>query len=438
MGKRKFDYSRLIVVLCFLCVFITLGFCSSGRTMYLTAITDALDIKRGAFSLNDTFRFIATTVLNIFFGTLVNRFGTKKLICAGFGCLIAFALINSFAEHLFLFYLAGILLGIGLSWTGTAMMSTVVNEWCEKNKGAMTGAILAANGLGGAVSVQILSPIIFEEGNPFGYRNSYRLVAMLLAIVLVLIVVFFRERPKGAEKVLLPKSKKRKVRGNGWVGMDYAEVVKKPYFYLALICMTFTGMSLQGLSGIATPHMYDLGMDKAYVATLMTVGSLCLMCSKILVGVIYDRVGIRTTMNISLICTFLSLGGLVILSNSMHGQIIAFIRAVVSSVAMPLETVMLPFFAAELFGNKCFAKVLGLFSAASTAGFAVGAPFANLCYDVFGNYNVAFAVFAVLMLFVSVTLQFVLRASMKEREKILASLLKEEGGSLAESVERNA
>ncbi len=424
--KKKFDYSWVIVGLCFLCVCVTLGFCSSGRTMYLTAITDALEIKRSAFSLNDTFRYVATTVLNIFFGTLVNKFGTKKLICAGFGCLIAFALINSYAEHLYWFYLAGILLGIGLSWTGTAMMSTVVNVWCTQHKGTITGAILAANGLGGAVSVQILSPIIFEEGNPFGYRNSYRLVAILLAIVLVLIVVFFREQPKGAEKQILPKNKKRKVRGGGWIGMDYTDVVKKPYFYLALVCMTFTGMSLQGLGGIATPHMYDIGMDKAFVATLMTVGSLCMMGSKLLNGVMYDRIGIRTTMNICLVCTFLSLGGLVILSNSTFGQIIAFIRAIVSSVAMPLETVMLPFFAAELFGDKSFTKVLGLFTAASTAGFALGSPFANLCYDIFGNYNMAFIVFAVLMLFVSVTMQFVLLASMEDRKRILVSLSKEE------------
>jgi len=423
----------VIIGLCFLCVCITLGFCSSGRTMYLTAITEALDIKRSAFSLNDTFRYVATTILNIFFGTLVNKFGTKKLICAGFCCLIAFALINSYAEHLYWFYLAGILLGIGLSWTGTAMMSTVVNVWCTKNKGTITGAILAANGLGGAISVQILSPIIFEEGNPFGYRNSYRLVALLLSIVLVLMVVFFRDRPKDAEKSVLPKNKKRKVRGNGWIGMEYTDVVKKPYFYLALVCMTFIGMALQGLGGIATPHMYDIGMDKAYVATLMTVGSLCMMGSKLLNGVMYDRIGIRTTMNICLCCTFLSLGCLVILSNSMFGQIIAFVRTIVSSIAMPLETVMLPFFAAELFGNKAFAKVLGLFTAASTAGFALGAPFANLCYDVLGNYNMAFVVFAVLMLFVSITMQFVLRASMKDRKKILASLIEEENKECADT-----
>lgn len=419
--KKKFDYTWIIVAICFLSVCTSLGLCSSGRTMYLTAITEALNIKRSAFSLNDTFRYVTTTILNMFFGLLVNKFGTKKLMCAGFICLIGFALLNSYAEHLFVFYIAGILLGIGLSWTGTTMVSAVINVWCKKNKGLVTGAILAANGLGGAVAVQILSPIIFEEGNPFGYRNSYRLVALILAIMLVLIIVFFRETPKGEEKADIPLRKKRKVRGTGWVGMEYSDAIKKPYFYLTLICMTFTGMSLQGLNGISTPHMYDLGIDKGYVATLMTISSLCLMGSKFLTGFMYDKAGMKITMNICLFSSFVSLGGLVILTNTPIGRIIALIRIIFASIALPLETVMLPLFASELFGNKSFVKIVGLFSAASTAGFALGAPFANLCYDVFGNYNAAFITFSCLMLFVTVTMQFVLRSASRDKMVILES-----------------
>ena len=133
-SKRKFNYSWVIIGLCFLIVSTSLGLCSSGRTLYLTAITNALGLSRGAFSLNNTFRFITTTILNLFFGPLVNRFGTKKLICAGFLFLIAFALINSVATSLWAFYIAGIFLGIGLAWTSTSMMSTVASRWCTRNK----------------------------------------------------------------------------------------------------------------------------------------------------------------------------------------------------------------------------------------------------------------------------------------------------------------
>ena len=86
--KKKFDYSWVIVALCFMAICTSLGLCSSGRTMYLTAITEALDIKRSAFSLNDPFRYLTTTVLSLYFGTLFNKFGSKGLCARGSSALL--------------------------------------------------------------------------------------------------------------------------------------------------------------------------------------------------------------------------------------------------------------------------------------------------------------------------------------------------------------
>lgn len=419
---RKFDYSWVIIGLCFIIVSTSLGLCSSGRSLYLTAITEALGIPRGAFSLNNTFRFVTTSIVNLFFGTLIERFGTKKLICAGFLCLIAFALINSFTSSLVWFYIAGILLGIGLSWTSTTMMSSVVNKWCTKNKSTVTGAVLAANGVGGAIAVQILSPIIFEEGNPFGYRTSYHLVAIILAVVLVLVPIFYRNPPKSADDGAPIQPKKKKIRGAGWVGMEYKDVIRKPYFYVALVCTFLTGMVLQGLGGIATPHLYDVGMDVGYVAFLVSLGSILLTITKFLTGYIYDRCGINVSMNIALVAAFLSITMLIFIDNSALGQILAFIRAIIGPFATPLETVMLSIFVVEFFGNKAFDKLVGIFVSVSAAGFAIGSPLGNVCYDIFGDYNLAFAIFGALMAIVAVALQFVLIASRRDKKAILEAM----------------
>jgi len=418
--KQKADYSWVIIGLCFLVVFTSLGFCSGSRELYLTAITEALDIPRGAFSLNNTFRFLTTTVLNLFFGPLVKRFGSKRLICAGFLCLIAFSLLNSVATNLVTFYIAGVLLGVGLSWTSTTMMSAVINKWCKQNKATVTGAVLAANGIGSAVAVQILSPIIFQEGNPFGYRTSYHYVAIILAAVLLLVLIFYRNPPKTDEEEPVP-TKKRKIRGTGWVGMEFDEVVRKPYFYLALLCMFLTGMVLQGLGGISVPHMYDIGMDVGYVATIVSISGLLVTGTKFLTGYFYDRFGIKLSMNIALLSAFVSMAILIFLKDTPTGRVLALIRVFIGAFAIPLETVMLPIFAVEFFGNKPFDKLIGIFASVSTAGFAIGAPLGNVFYDIFGDYRLAFLVFAILMAIVAVSLQFVLRAARRDRAKILGS-----------------
>ena len=162
-------------------------------------------------------------------------------------------------------------------------------------------------------------------------------------------------------------------------------------------------------------------MSKAFVANLSTVSSLCLLSSKFLTGFLYDKKGMRLTMNICLFSSFISVTGLILLSNTPIGRVIAAVRVVFAAIALPLETVMLPLFASEMFGNKSFDKIVGIFSAASTAGFAIGAPFANLCYDLFGNYNVPFIVFAILLVFVAVSMQFVLTYANRDRAVILAA-----------------
>lgn len=413
--KFNINYTWVIVGISFLMVATSLGLCSSGRNLYLTAITDALKIPRGAFSLTNTIRFFTTTIVNLFFGKLVYRFGTKKLICAGFTCLIFFAIINSFATNLYTFFLGSLFLGTGVSWTGTPMASAIVNKWCKSNKGTITGAILAANGIGGAIAIQIITPIIFQENNPFGYRSSYQMVAIVLAVVLLLIILLYRENPKGTDERTVITAKKRKAKGAGWVGMKFSSATKKPYFYLVLINMFFIGVALQGLGGISFPHMYDMGLDVGFVATISSISSILLTISKFSTGFMYDRLGLRLSMNICLFSAFISTIGLIFITNTPIGHFIALVRIIFSSVALPLETVMLPLFALELFGNKEYEKFVGVFSSASSAGFAIGSPFGNICFDIFGNYNLAFLIFGVVLVFVAVSMQYVLNAAKRDR-----------------------
>ena len=415
----KFDYSWVIIGISFLVVATTLGLCSSGGALYLTAITEALNIPRSAFSITDTIRYVATALANVYFGRLVYKFGTKKLISAGFICLIGFAIIRSFAESMILFYLASILLGLGLSWTSTTMVSTIVNKWCTKNKGTITGLILSANGIGGAIAVQILTPIIFNENDPFGYRTSYYLVAAILAVVLLLVIFLYRESPKGVTSDNIISDKKKKIRGAGWIGMDYAVAVKKPYFYISVLCVLVTGMTLTGLGQIAIPHMYDIGIDMAIVATISSVSSIALTCSKFTTGFMYDRLGLRPSLNICYICSLCSVFGLVILTNTPLGHTIAFIRGVLSSFALPLETVMLSLIVTELFGNKDFSRLIGVYVSANYVGYAIGAPVGNFCFDFFGSYNIAFIIFGLTMIFVFVAMQFVISAAKKDKDIIL-------------------
>ena len=94
--------------------------------------------------------------------------------------------------------------------------------------------------------------------------------------------------------------------------------------------------------------------------------------------------------------------------------------AVISALALPLETIMVSLFASELFGSRAFPHTMSIFSAVNTAGYAVSAPLANWCFDSFGSYVPVILTYCGIMCAVMVAFQFILTAAQRDRKRILA------------------
>lgn len=420
LKEKKLNWSGILVVAaCFCMGFVCLGFCSSNKSLYLGAITEALGIKRSLFSINDSFRYVSTAVVNLFFGTLIAKFGPRKLVGAGFLCLIASTLIYATATDIAVFYLGGTFLGIGLSWCTTTMVSYLVGKWYPEKRGTITGFALCANGVGGAVAAQIVTPMIYEQGNPFGYRNAYYLVAILLAVVGVIATALVHE-PKDAKAA----PGKKKARGKSWEGITLKEALRKPWFYGAALCVFVTGMGLQGINGIAGTHLKDVGIDKGVVASILSVHSVVLCFSKFLAGFSYDKLGLRRTLLICEFCGVCSFVALALSGSAGTGIVFAFAWGAVSALALPLETVMVPLIAADLFGEKDHARLMGIFVSINTAGFAFGTPVANAIFDIAGTYVPVLYAIAAAMLAIMVGFWFIINATEKEQKRQAA--LKEE------------
>ena len=416
--KKKLDYKWVVIGLCFLMIMITLGFCSSPKSYFIGPITDHLGIDRSSYSINDSLRHISVAIVNFFFGTLIKKFGPRKLIAAGFFSLVCSSLCYALAENVWVLYLGGILLGVGLSWTTTTMVGFVVNRWSSENKGTIMGAVLAANGIGGAIAMQIVSPIIESKSSIPGYKIAYLVIAAVLFVVGVIVVTFFRDTPKvksGAE-VAGQNPQKKKARGSSWTGLDYGATKRKWYFYGTLFCVFGVGFFLTACNGVAVQHMKDVGLDPVYVSAIWSVHSLVLALFKFLTGFIYDKTGLRTTM---LICSLTAIAVVICLAlvtPTPEGKILAAIYAIFSGLALPLETVMLPIIASDLFGQRSFDEVLGMSVSMNAIGLAVASPVINLFYDKLGSYKTGMFVCIGLLAVVIVVMQIVISSAHKTRK----------------------
>lgn len=400
--KRKIEYKWVVIAACFLMILIALGFCSSSKSLYLSAITKALEIKRSAFSISDSCRYITTAVVNMLFGALLSKYGVKKMVGVGFLSLLSFAIISAKATSVFEFCVAGCFLGFGLTWTSTTMVGHIVNQWCKEKKGTIMGLVLAANGFGGALATLILSPLIENPQNEFGYRDAYLLVAAILIVVGAIVTSILRENTD--ETTDRNVKKERKI-----VLLPSGNMLHSIPVVCTTICVFFTGMILQGMNGIAVSHMKDVGLDAEYVAAVFGLQSILLAACKFLSGLIYDKIGIRKTMLMCTLAAVISPVLLICITPDMKGKILAVIFCVSFAIALPLETVMLPLLATDMFSSKNYTKALGLLVSINTVGYAMGGPIVNLSYDFCGDYKNALCIMAIIMLIIVLTYQYVLK-----------------------------
>ena len=425
MNLKKFrisqnpeNYKWVILVVCFMMEFLCLGFCSSNPGLYTKSITDALQIDRAAYSIATSIRYIVQVFVALGFGKIIGKFGVKKMVLVGLASLVGATVLRATGTTVYHFYIAGAFHGLGMVFVGGTMASTIVRRWFDKDIGKFTGIVMSANGIGGAVAAQIVTPII-HNGDVFGYRSAYWLSAIVALVFSVVIMLFLRENPK-SEKALPAASGKKKPKGTQWAGIDYDIVKRKFYFYAAAAMVFLTGISLQSIGSITIVYMEDMGISAGFLSIVSTVSSLTLFGSKILTGAIYDRKGLRISLLVCqgcALCMFVMKG---LITNSTLGLVLAMTATVLSAMALPLETVMLPLLTNDLFGSASYAKALGIFMAMNSLGLCLGTPLGELIRKIFGDYRPTFWLFSIVLVGVIIGFQFVLKAAEKDKAAVLA------------------
>lgn len=409
LRKIRNNYQWVIVAAGFLLCFTGLGFCSGNKGLYLAAVTEALNIPRGVYAVSDSLRYVTTSVTNLFFGVLMIRFGPRKLVGAGMAALALSCLVSSLAENVLGIYLGGILLGFGLTFGGTTFVGYIIRRWCKKNQGTILGLVLCANALGTAVTAPWFSSMIYGE-DPFGYRDAYRITSLILLAVGAVLVLVFRDAP---ETNTLPQENKSK--SSSWEGITLQQALHKPYFYVACICIFCTGAVLQSVTGVSAAHMKDQGIRADFVATVTSIHALALAAFKFLSGLLYDKKGLRFTVLVCDAAAVIMILLLAMVSASAQGQVIAVAYSILAALALPLETIMLPLIAGDLFGEKEYGKMLGIFVSVNTAGYAVGPLVSNLCFDAIGTYRPVFLIYAAIMCAATFAFLFVHKQAMMAR-----------------------
>jgi len=136
----------------------------------------------------------------------------------------------------------------------------------------------------------------------------------------------------------------------------------------------------------------DRGFDEIFASKILGGVMFIMALSKILVGAVYDRIGIKAAIFICLV-SFVICAVLLLIVNS---EIIAWIFAALFGISLSALSVLLPLFTSAISGDEYLSDIIGIASALVGAGIALGTPVINFTYDLTGSNNMILITFTIL------------------------------------------
>ncbi len=290
---------------------------------------------------------------------LVKLFGVGlSIVLSGILAGAGFVLTSFLGQgQVFLLYLTyALMAGLGIGIVYITIISSV-NAWFPDRKGLSSGALMMGFGASSLV-LGNLADMLFK--NDFGWRNTYILLGVLLAVVLCISAIFIK-RPDPS--VTLPAPKKLKGRGAEDFeikDMKPTEMIRRFTFWRAfvfLICITAVGSAVISFS---KNFILSFDAEKAALATTMVgVFAICNGLGRIITGAVFDAMGRRFTMLGASLLTVIA-AALTLLSAVIGSLPLAIVGICLIGMSYGTSPTVASAFTASFYGNKHFASNLGV------------------------------------------------------------------------------
>lgn len=361
---------------------VTLALMSIGAAgMYVVAVVlpsvqAEFGVSRGEASLAYTAMMIGYGLGGVLMGRLADRFGiTVPLLAGGVSLGLGFVLAGM-AGNIWVFIAAhGLLIGmLGSSCTFAPLLADT-SLWFIRRRGIAVAVCASGNYLGGA----IWPPVVQHFVGDVGWRQTYIGIGLFSIITMCSLALLMRRRPP-----LIPAATQ-----SGAVQTPAALPFGLPLGKAQLL-LCIAGVACCVAMAMPQVHIVaycsDLGYGAARGAAMLSIMLACGIVSRLISGIICDRIGgLRTLLlgstlqaiALLLFIPFESLASLYMIA-ALFGL---FQGGIVPSYAI----VVREYFPAAQAGARVGAVIM-----ATMIGMALGGWLSGTIFDLTGSYDVAF------------------------------------------------
>ena len=401
-APRPAVLAAIVLALCFILNLLAAGM-NLSFSVFLLPLTEALSAERGTVSSIVSVTMLVSGLLAPVTGTLLERTGPQILYPVGLALFAAAYGLASFADSVYLLYGSlGLMGGVALACLGPVPHAALVNRWFYSRVGIAMGVVYSASGVG----TLIISPsaaILIEE---FDWRFTYRLFALLLA-VLVPVLLFLPWRAIRAGHPLFQDVSQGSSKADDPSPAIPAEPRQPPQWTLprAMRTAPFWGMTagffFAGCSSIAilihsVSFMIGTGIDPVYAATAFGLLGFLSPVGVIGFGALGDWMGRSRAVLLSYGLGALAILGLYLIKY--HSAFFGIPLLVASfGLSMGARGPTVSSMASRIFTGPGFGGIYGAISMGGAFGAGTGAWLGGLLQDIFDTSDA-------LLIFASVTI----------------------------------
>lgn len=359
-------------------------------SLFTKPVTEELGFGRAEFTMYYTIMASTAMITAPIAGRLMKKLDIRVYMTiftlSGAGAYIGF----SFATELIHFLLFAVPMGMALAGAGLIPVSVLITNWFHAKRGLSLGIALSGTGFGS----MILSPLVTWIITDYGWRTAYISIGILILVVLIPLIVFVIKlspsdkglSPLGEEKASNSSPKKE------LVGITQKEAFKTVSFWALCLGIVIGGIVVNSMIINLVPYLTDIGTSAQQAALLLSLGSAMVILAKLLVGRLYDKLGLIKTL------TFIVASDIICFLFLMKGNLLipGILYTIFSALGSTAVTVTPAYLTAALFGENEYSAKYGTVSLFTSLGAAITPIVSGLIYNINHSYGLLINILIIL------------------------------------------
>lgn len=321
-------------------------------------------------------------------GMLLDRWGPRATYGLGLTMLIAAMWAASTTTALWHIYLLiGGLCGVAASALGMVPAAALIGRWFDRNMSLAIAIAYAGFGSG----ILVIVPLAQAGIDAYGWRETYRLIALALVCVLPLLLLPWgriargRGRPTLAEP-MVEQPAMAVSRASGWT---IRSAMATREFWLLIQVFFFTACGVYSVVVQTVPYLVAHGYPPIEAALAFGASGMLSIFGVVFSGWLCARYGNRFTATLSFAGTFIGAAALLGFS-AVASPFLILVYVVAFGVSQGARGPIVSTLTARIFVKGAVASIFGAIFMMMSFGSAFGSWMSGFLHDLTGDYRAAF------------------------------------------------